>query len=123
VGTGSACPEGLFDRAQARNLSAIQSGRVDLHRGFVESLPFDNDSFQRALAINSIQVWADPLVGLHEIRRVMKSEGMLALGFTPYSGQSIQGLIEISTQQTSQIRDLLTNQVRVSVHWAASLDE
>jgi ubiquinone/menaquinone biosynthesis C-methylase UbiE len=95
VGTGSACPEVLFDRAQARNLSAIQSGRVDLHRGFVESLPFDNDSFQKALAINSIQVWADPLVGLHEIRRVMKSEGMLALGFTPYSGQSIQGLIEI----------------------------
>ena len=61
----------------------------------MESLPFDNDSFQKALAINSIQVWAGPLVGLHEIRRVMKSEGMLALGFTPYSGQSIQGLIEI----------------------------
>ncbi len=60
----------------------------------MESLPFDNDSFDKALAINSMQVWPDAAAGLREIRRVMKPGGKLALGFTRYSGQPKLGLAE-----------------------------
>jgi ubiquinone/menaquinone biosynthesis C-methylase UbiE len=74
-----------------------QSGRVDLRHGSVESLPFDNNSFDRALAINSMQVWPDAVAGLREIRRVMKPGGAIALGFTPYSGQPNKGLTETLT--------------------------
>jgi ubiquinone/menaquinone biosynthesis C-methylase UbiE len=77
-----------------RNLAAIQSGRVELKRGSVGSLPFVTDSFEKVLTINSMQYWPDTIVGLREIRRVMKSGGMLALRFTPYSGQSKEGLVE-----------------------------
>ena len=84
----------MVEQARARNAIAIQNGRVDLCHGSVERLPFDNDSFDKALAINSMQVWRDAISGLCEMRRVMKSGGRIALGFTPYSGQPNKGLTE-----------------------------
>jgi ubiquinone/menaquinone biosynthesis C-methylase UbiE len=40
----------MVEQARARNATAIQSGRVDLRHGSVESLPFDDSSFDKALA-------------------------------------------------------------------------
>lgn len=84
----------MVEQACARNAQAIQRGRVDLRQGSVESLPFDGDNFDKAVAINSMQVWPDALAGLREIGRVMKPDGRLALGFTPYSGQPKDGLTD-----------------------------
>jgi SAM-dependent methyltransferase len=60
----------------------------------VESLPFNDGSFDKVLAINSMQVWPDAVLGPQEIRRVMKPGGSIALGFTRYSGQSKDRLTE-----------------------------
>jgi ubiquinone/menaquinone biosynthesis C-methylase UbiE len=85
----------MVGQAGARNAIAIKSGRVDLRRGSVESLPFNDNTFDKALAINSMQVWLDPAAGLREMRRVMKPAARIALGFTPYSGQPNKGFTEI----------------------------
>jgi ubiquinone/menaquinone biosynthesis C-methylase UbiE len=61
----------------------------------VEKLPFDDNTFDKALAINSMQLWPDPAAGLREIRRVVKPGARVALGFTPHSGQPNKGLTEI----------------------------
>jgi ubiquinone/menaquinone biosynthesis C-methylase UbiE len=84
----------MVEQARARNIVAIENGRVDLQRGSVESLPFADNSFEKALAINSMQVWPDAVAGLREIRRVMKSGGIMAIGFNHYSGQSKEGLTD-----------------------------
>jgi ubiquinone/menaquinone biosynthesis C-methylase UbiE len=84
----------MLEQARARNAIAIKEGRVDLRRGLVESLPFADDIFDKALAINSMQVWADTATGLRAIRRVMRPGGRIALGFTRYSGQLNQGLVQ-----------------------------
>jgi ubiquinone/menaquinone biosynthesis C-methylase UbiE len=84
----------MVEQARARNASAIQSGRVDLRQCSVEDLPFEDDSFDKALAINSMQVWPDAVAALREVRRVMTPGGRVALGFTPYSGQPNKGLAE-----------------------------
>jgi ubiquinone/menaquinone biosynthesis C-methylase UbiE len=89
--------EEMVQQAKARNAKAIESGRVDLRHGSVESLPFEDHTFNKALAINSMQVWPDAVAGLREMRRVMKPGGRIALGFTPYSGQSKSGLPELLT--------------------------
>ncbi|MBE9168571.1 class I SAM-dependent methyltransferase [Pleurocapsales cyanobacterium LEGE 06147] len=89
--------EEMVEQATARNREAIEAGLVDLRQGSVESLPFEDNTFDKALAVNSMQVWSDALVGLREIRRVMKVGGRIALGFTPYSGQSSTGLTEMLT--------------------------
>lgn len=87
----------MVEQAKARNANASESGQVDLRFGSVNSLPFEDNTFDKALAINSMQVWPDALAGLQEMRRVMKAGGRIALGFTHYSGQSKRGLPEMLT--------------------------
>ena len=87
----------MVEQARARNARAIQDGRVELRHAFVESLPFNDDSFDKALAINSMQLWPQAVTALREVRRVMKAGGSIALGFTPYSGQPNEGLAETLT--------------------------
>jgi ubiquinone/menaquinone biosynthesis C-methylase UbiE len=84
----------MLDQARARNADAILSGHVDLRLGAAEALPFRADSFDKAMAINSLQAWPDPVVGLREVHRVMKPRARAAFGFTRHSGQQKNGLIE-----------------------------
>jgi ubiquinone/menaquinone biosynthesis C-methylase UbiE len=87
----------MVAQATTRNKNAIQRGHVDLRHGSVASLPFVDNTFDKALAINSMQVWPDAVAGLREMRRVLKPGGEVALGFTPYSGQPNIGLAETLT--------------------------
>jgi ubiquinone/menaquinone biosynthesis C-methylase UbiE len=87
----------MVEQATTRNAKAIAAGIVQLHYGSVEKLPFADDIFDRALAINSMQVWSDAIVGLREIRRVMTGGGKIALAFTSAAGQSSTGLTELLT--------------------------
>jgi ubiquinone/menaquinone biosynthesis C-methylase UbiE len=84
--------EEMVEQATARNVQAIESGRVDVRHGSVERLPFADQTFTQAGAMNSMQVWPDAMAGLRELWRVLKSGGRMALGFTPYAGQSKSGL-------------------------------
>jgi ubiquinone/menaquinone biosynthesis C-methylase UbiE len=84
----------MVAQARARNASSIERGSVDLRQGLVESLPFEDNRFDKAFAVNSMQVWPDAVAGLKEIRRVMKPGGGIALGFTRHSGQPNSGLPE-----------------------------
>jgi len=84
----------MVAQARALNADGIRSGRVDLRQGPVESLPFDSDSFDGAITINSMPVWPDPVAGLREIRRVLRPGAVIVLGFTPWSGQAKDGAVE-----------------------------
>jgi ubiquinone/menaquinone biosynthesis C-methylase UbiE len=84
----------MVRQARARNAKAVESGRADLRRGSVDSLPFDSNTFDKAIAINSMQVWPDPVAGLSEIRRVLRPGSRIGLGFTRHSGQPQEGLTE-----------------------------
>jgi ubiquinone/menaquinone biosynthesis C-methylase UbiE len=86
--------EEMVEQARARNANAIRTGGVDLRRGSVEGLPFENSTFDKALAINSMQVWSDAIVGLREIQRVLKPNGRVVLGFTRHSGRAKEGLTQ-----------------------------
>jgi ubiquinone/menaquinone biosynthesis C-methylase UbiE len=86
----------MIAQATARNEDAIKARRVDLRLGFAGSLPFEDNVFDKALAINSMQIWPD-VAGLRAMERVTKEGGIIALGFTPYSGQPKDRLPEILT--------------------------
>ena len=88
----------MLEQASVRNAAQIRGQRVDLKCGSVESLPFNDNSFDKVIAINSMQVWPDAKLGLREVQRVMTPGGKIALGFTPYSGQRNSGLLEILTE-------------------------
>jgi ubiquinone/menaquinone biosynthesis C-methylase UbiE len=82
----------MLEQAVARNREAIGSGRVQLQLGAANQLPFADASFDKAVAINSMQMWPDKGAALREIRRVLKVAGRIAVAFTPLSGQSKNGL-------------------------------
>ena len=84
----------MVEQARARNAVAIRAGAVDLRHGTVERMPFEDEAFDLALAINSMQVWPDRVAGLREIRRVLRPGTRVALAFTPRSGQPRAGVTE-----------------------------
>lgn len=66
-------------RARRRLHPFVSEGRLDLHVGDVAALPFPDQTFERALAANSVYFWEDPVAVLRELRRVLVEGGRLAV--------------------------------------------
>ncbi|MCA9726634.1 MAG: methyltransferase domain-containing protein, partial [Candidatus Eisenbacteria bacterium] len=75
--------EEMLRQARRRNLRAIETGGVELRRGTAEALPFDDDSFDKAFSINSVQFWPDLDGGIRELRRVLRPGGRAVLAIQP----------------------------------------
>lgn len=67
--------------ARRRNAAALRSGKMDLHLGTSERLPFDAGAFNKVYAVHTIYFWAEPARDLAEMRRVLAPGGRLLLGF------------------------------------------
>ncbi|HEV7910598.1 MAG TPA: class I SAM-dependent methyltransferase [Methylocella sp.] len=76
----------MVAQATTRNKKAIENGQVDLRHGSVASLPFADNTFDKALAINSMQVWPDAVAGLRQMRRCMRTGGTVRLASRPILG-------------------------------------
>src|SRR5260221_14333312 len=81
----------MVRQAAARNADALRSRRADLRYGSVERLPFADETFDKALAINSMQAWPGARAGLREVRRGVKNGWNVALGFTVNSRPPKEG--------------------------------
>ena len=75
--------ETMVQAARKRNAAAIKNGVVDLRHGDVRSLPFEDETFDRVFTIHSIYFWAEPTACLREIRRVSRTNGVLAITILP----------------------------------------
>lgn len=86
--------EEMLRQASRRNARSIGEGRVELLHALAERLPFEDRSFDKALSINSMQLWTDRLAGLREIWRVLEPAGRVVLAFTRLSRQPCQPVAE-----------------------------
>jgi ubiquinone/menaquinone biosynthesis C-methylase UbiE len=70
-------------RAQAgrRCQKAIAEGRVTVHGGSADALPFADEAFDAVVATNNLTMWPDLVAGLQEIRRVLRPSGRLLLSW------------------------------------------
>lgn len=62
-------------KARRKNKKEIEKGRIKIYEASVESLPFDNDSIDCALAVESVYFWNNPDKAFTEIKRVLKPGG------------------------------------------------
>jgi ubiquinone/menaquinone biosynthesis C-methylase UbiE len=81
--TGIDRSEEMLRQARRRNAAGIASGRVSLHAGPADALPFGDASFDRAFAINVVQFWPERLRCLHELLRVVRPGGVVAIAIQP----------------------------------------
>jgi ubiquinone/menaquinone biosynthesis C-methylase UbiE len=81
--SGIDCSEAMLQMARKRNSSRLANGLVDLAKADVQSLPYPDDSFDRAFTIHCIYFWRDPAPCLREIRRVLRPEGVVAITIRP----------------------------------------
>jgi ubiquinone/menaquinone biosynthesis C-methylase UbiE len=71
----------MVRKAQKHNAAAISAGRVDLKHGDVSSLPYDDQTFDKVIAIQLIYFCQPPHIFLKESRRVLKPGGKIAVSF------------------------------------------
>jgi ubiquinone/menaquinone biosynthesis C-methylase UbiE len=77
--------ETMLEMAHQRNHAQIEAGRIELHLGAVDKLSFDDATFDKAMTMNSLHLWPDPVAGLREIRRTLRKDGRIAVAITRFS--------------------------------------
>jgi SAM-dependent methyltransferase len=75
--TGVDISETMLAEAEAFNRDLVEAGRVRFRLASVEAIPFADRSFDRAVTVNTIYFWPEPVRGLAEIRRVLRPGGVL----------------------------------------------
>lgn len=70
----------MVTQAQRKFRHLIAGGRIAVQQGDVSKLPFADATFDRVFTINTIYFWPDTMQGLSEIKRVLKPDGLVAIG-------------------------------------------
>lgn len=79
--TGVDMSEEMLRLAAARCRHLMDTGRLELRRGDVATLPYPAGAFDKILSVHTIYFWPDIRGALSELRRVLASGGRLVLGF------------------------------------------
>ena len=70
--------------ARGRNHRSIEEGRMDLRLADTASLPFGDESFDKAYSVHTIYFWASLEQHLREVLRLLRPTGRFVLGFRPH---------------------------------------
>ena len=69
----------MVQQALKHNAAAVGARRVAIKSGNISGLPFEDETFDKACAIESFNYWPDPVAGLREVHRVLKSQGLVTI--------------------------------------------
>lgn len=73
----------MYEMAGRRCAPLLQSGRLELHIGTSQAMPYPDAHFDKVLAVHTLYFWHNPAEHLREIHRVMRDSGVCVLGFRP----------------------------------------
>ena len=74
----------MVRRAKRLNAEGLRRGVVDLRLGSVpEDLPAFDEPFDKILAVNATMFWREPVARLEELRRLLRSGGLIAVAHQP----------------------------------------
>ena len=101
--------ETMVSEALRFNAGLVAQGRVTVQMARSSSIPFSDASFDRALALNTIYFWDDPLQDLRELRRILRTSGWLVLGAIDPAGTRTNAVFKYGFKlyEREQIADLL----------------
>lgn len=67
--------------AQKKNSKHINNGKVKIHLGDFDEVPFDDNCFDLIFSVNTIYFWKNPKTTISKIYRILKPGGKLVIGF------------------------------------------
>lgn len=94
----------MVQQAKFRNRAGVRSGQVILRQGSAAQIPFNAESFNKVYAVNSFHEWEDPLCGLQEIKRVLRSGGAFLLIEHPHEIITKEGIGALDNRLRSQLQ-------------------
>ena len=72
--------EPLLEIARASTAEAGLSARLSFKKGDAQAMPFEDNSFDAVVSLNTLHVVDNPMAMLDEIERVLAPAGVLAIG-------------------------------------------
>jgi ubiquinone/menaquinone biosynthesis C-methylase UbiE len=103
----------MVAQASKRNAVAIRSGGVHLQQGAESPLPFEDNKFNKAFAVNSMQFWSNPIAGLEEVRRVLKPGGRVVITIQPMWAKTEEEVQSVAEKLIFQLKQVGFKQVRL----------
>jgi SAM-dependent methyltransferase len=96
--------EEMVVHSRKRFQDMINTGRLEIKQGSVESLPFPDAHFDKACTVNTVYFWTDLDKCFEELFRVIVPSGQLVIGYTAdkdirAAGLDKCGFIPYSTDQ------------------------
>lgn len=107
--TGIDFSDTMVSISRRRNRKHIEKGRVAIHKGDIDDVSFSEDAYTKICSVNTIYFWPDPEATVRNIVRLLRSGGMLALGFEDIA-QLEQRRLDISVfrlYSTSEVESML----------------
>lgn len=101
----------MLKRASEFNKHYISNGKVRLHKGDCEILPFENEYFDKLCSTNTLYFWKNPAKCFNEMFRVIKPGGNIVIGFRDDKQMSTLNLSKdmFSTYSQNEVISLLSN--------------
>ena len=107
------------------NQEYVNSGKMNITEASVESLPFNDNSFDRIITVESFYFWPDHQENLREVYRVLDKDGVFLIvadvyGDAELSEESMEGIRKYSLYNPTraEFRKLLENAgfINVKIH-------
>jgi ubiquinone/menaquinone biosynthesis C-methylase UbiE len=70
----------MVEEAARINAALVAAGRASFHLGSAERMPFADGAFDRIFSLGVIHFWVDAAGPLAEVRRVLRSGGLMLMG-------------------------------------------
>jgi len=114
----------MVARARKSHRKLVASGRMALHQGSIQDMPFRAGDFDSACSVNNIYFWPDPAGALTEVKRVLKPGGAFVITFRPRSALGPLRLLApggFRFYSGEEIREMLESagftEVEAKTHW------
>lgn len=96
------------------NYQEIYDGKVEIQKGNVKSLPYDDNTFDIVTAFETVYFWPDIEKCFGEVKRVLKPGGTFLIGMESNGSDNLmmkvsEKLIDMNVYDDEQITRFLTN--------------